>query len=242
MHQITVGGVEVSVLRKPIRHLRLGVYPPHGRVRVAAPLGVSDEAIQRLVVNRLDWIRRHQARFEGQSRQSGLEVISGESHYFLGQPYVLRVVEQRGPARVALQGAASLELFVRPAASVEDRQRVLHNWYRQELKELIPPLLARWQPVVGVQAAEWGVRAMSTRWGSCNIRARRIWLSLELARKPIECLEYVLVHELTHLLERRHNQRFYGYLDRFMPTWRLARAALSGGDPAYLPSCLPAEL
>jgi hypothetical protein len=227
VHQITVGGVEVSVLRKAIRHLRLGVYPPSGRVRVAAPLGVSDEAIQRLIVSRLDWIRRHQARFEGQSRHSVLEVITGESHDFLGQPYVLRVVEQSGPARVALQGAASLELFVRPATTVEDRQRVLHNWYRQELKELIPPLLARWQPVVGVAAAEWGVRAMRTRWGSCNTRARRIWLSLELARKPVECLEYVVVHELTHLLERRHNQRFYGYLDRFMPTWRLARAALN---------------
>jgi predicted metal-dependent hydrolase len=224
------------VLRKPIRHLRLGVYPPHGLVRVAAPLGVSDDAIQRLVVSRLDWIRRHQARFEGQSGQSGREVISGESHYFLGQPYVLRVVEQRGPARVALQGVASIDLYIRPAASVEDRRRVLHNWYRQELKALIPPLLARWQPVVGVEAAEWGVRTMRTRWGSCNIRARRIWLSLELARKPAECLEYVVVHELVHLLERRHNQRFYGYLDRFMPTWRLARAALTGVpvNPALL--------
>ena len=226
MHQITVGGVEVSVLRKPIRHLRLGVYPPHGRVRLAAPLGVSDEAIRRLILSRLDWIRRHQARLEGQSRQCGLEVVSGETHHFLGRPYVLRVVEQRGPARVALEDAASMHLFVRPAASIEDRHRALHNWYRKELKELIPPLLARWQPVVGVSAAEWGIRMMRTRWGSCNIRARRIWLSLELARKPVECLEYVVLHELTHLLERRHNQRFYGYLDRFMPTWRLARAAL----------------
>jgi predicted metal-dependent hydrolase len=229
MPQITVGGVEVSVLRKPIRHLRLGVYPPEGRVRVAAPLGVSDEAIQRMVVSRLDWIRRQQARFEGLPRESRQEVVSGESHYFLGQPYTLRVVEQRGPGYVSLQCAAFIDLYVRPAASVEDRQRVLHGWYRQELKELIPPLLARWEPVLGVQAAEWGVRTMRTRWGSCNIRARRIWLSLELARKPVECLEYVVVHELTHLLERRHNQRFYGYMDRFLPTWRLARAALAPG-------------
>lgn len=226
VHQITVGGVEVAVHRKPVRHLRLVVYPPHGRVRVAAPLGVSDDAIQHLVVSRLDWIRRHQARFEGQSRQSALEVRSGESHYFLGQPYVLRVIEQRGPARVSLQGAAELHLYIRPGASAGERQRALSNWYRQELKALIPPLLARWQPVLGVQAAEWGVRSMKTRWGSCNIRARRIWLSLELARKPAECLEYVVVHELVHLLERGHNQRFYAYLDRFLPTWRLAGTAL----------------
>jgi len=227
VHQITVGGVEVSVLRKPIRHLRVGVYPPYGRVRVAAPLGVSDEAIHQVIVSRLDWIRRHQARFEGQPRQAALEMISGESHYFLGQPYVLRVFEQKGPGSASLQCAAFIDLYVRPAASVEDRQRVLHRWYRQELQDLIPPLLARWQPVLGVAAAEWGIRAMRTRWGSCNIRARRIWLSLELARKPVECLEYVVVHELAHLLERRHNQRFYGYMDRFLPTWRLARAELN---------------
>ena len=122
----------------------------------------------------------------------------------------------------------NLHLHVRPGASAGERQRALSNWYRQELKALIPPLLARWQPVLGVQAAEWGVRSMKTRWGSCNIRARRIWLSLELARKPVECLEYVVVHELVHLLERGHNQRFYAYLDRFLPTWRLARTALRG--------------
>jgi hypothetical protein len=156
-------------------------------------------------------------------------VISGESHYFLGQPYTLRVFPQKGPGCVSLQCAPFIDLYVRPGASVLDRQRVLHRWYREELKELVPPLLARWQPVVGVAAAEWGVRMMRTRWGSCNIRARRIWLSLELARKPVECLEYVVVHELTHLLERRHNHRFYGYMDQFLPTWRLARALLAPG-------------
>lgn len=227
VHQITVGGVAVSVHRKAIRHLRIGVYPPDGGVRISAPFGVSDAEIHRAVASRLEWISQKQARFAARAREPRLEVISGESHYFLGRPYTLRVVEQAGPARVTLQGTASLELFIRSATRAEDRQRVLHRWYREALKDLIPPLLARWEPVLGVQAAEWGVRKMSTRWGSCNIRARRIWLSLELARKPVECLEYVVVHELVHLLERRHNRRFYNYLDRYLPTWRFARAELN---------------
>ncbi len=220
--------MEVSVLRKAIRHLRLGVYPPDGRVRVAAPLAVSDAAIRLAILSRLEWIRRQLARFEGQPRPSGQEMISGESHFFLGQGYRLNVIPRQGPSRVALSGStASVDLYIRPAATRQDRARVLQRWYRQELRELIPPLLARWQPVLGVQAAEWGVKRMRTRWGSCNIRARRIWLSLELVRKPVECLEYVLVHELVHLLERRHNQRFISYMDQFLPTWRLARAELN---------------
>ncbi len=215
------------MLRRAIRHVRLGVYPPYGAVRLAAPIGVSDEEIQLAIVNRLPWIRRQQARFEGQPRQTRQEMVSGERHYFLGQPYVLHVIEQQGPARASMRGTDAIELSVRPSASVGDRERVLEHWYRKQLKELIPPLLTAWQPKMRVEAAQWGIRKMKTRWGSCNIRAKRIWLSLELARKPAECLEYVVVHELVHLLERRHNQRFVAYMDQFLPTWRLARAELN---------------
>ena len=227
MLKVTVSGVEVSVLRKPIRHLRLGVYPPYGTVRLAAPIGASDEEIQLTIINRLPWIRRQQARFEGRPRQAQLEMVSGERHYFLGQPYVLQVIEGKGAARVSLQGTDSIELLVRPSSSLVDRARALEHWYREQLKELVPPLLTAWQPKMRVEVAQWGIRKMKTRWGSCNIRARRIWLSLELARKPAVCLEYVVVHELTHLLERRHNQRFVAYMDQFLPTWRLARAELN---------------
>ena len=227
MRKITVSGVEVSVLRKAIRHLRLGVYPPDGTVRLAAPIGVSDEELELAIVNRLPWIRRQQARFAGRPRQAQQELVTGERHYFLGQPYILQVGERRGTPRVSLQGADSIELLVRPSSSLVDRTRALEQWYREQLKDLIPPLLTAWQPKMRVEAAEWGVKKMRTRWGSCNIRARRIWLSLELARKPAACLEYVVVHELTHLLERRHNRRFVAYMDQFLPTWRLARAELN---------------
>jgi predicted metal-dependent hydrolase len=235
VHQITVSGVEVSVLRKAIRHLRLGVYPPYGTVRLAAPIGASDEEIELLIANRLPWIKRQQARFEGRPRPTSQEMVSGECHYFLGQPYVLHVIERQGSARVSIHGTDAIELSVRPSSSLADRARALEHWYREQLKELVPPLLAAWQPRMRVEAAQWGIRKMRTRWGSCNIRARRIWLSLELARKPAVCLEYVVVHELVHLLERRHNQRFVAYMDQFLPTWRLARAELNrlpGGTAA----------
>lgn len=231
MLTLTVSGVEVSVLRKAIRHLRLGVYPPHGAVRLAAPIGVSEEEIQLAIVNRLPWIRRQQARFAGRPPQTQPEMVSGERHYFLGQPYVLQVRERKGAARVSLQGADSIELLVPPSSSHVDRARALEHWYREQLKALIPPLLTTWQPEMRVEAAQWGIKKMKTRWGSCNIRARRIWLSLELARKPAACLEYVVVHELTHLLERRHNRRFVAYMDQFLPTWRLARAEINRPQP-----------
>jgi predicted metal-dependent hydrolase len=196
-------------------------------VRVAAPLVVSDEAVRLAVAGKLGWIKRQRARFAAQPRQSPREMVSGESHYYLGRRYRLRVYEHDGPAGVVVRGHTRLDLFVRPGANVEQRALVLQGWYRARLKALIPPLLEKWQPVLGVQAAAWGVKKMKTRWGSCNPTARRIWLNLELAKKPERCLEYVVVHELAHLLERRHDARFTAVLDRYLPQWREARDELN---------------
>jgi predicted metal-dependent hydrolase len=151
----------------------------------------------------------------------------GESHYFLGRRYRLRVVEHDGPSRVAVGSASYLELFVRPSAGEEQREMLLQRWYREQLRLLIPPLLEKWEPVLGVKVAEWGIKRMKTRWGSCNTRARRIWLNLELAKKPPQCLEYIVVHEMMHLLERRHNGRFTTLMDEHLPAWRLHRGELS---------------
>jgi len=231
-HQITISGMKVEVVRKAIKNLHLGVYPPHGRVRVAAPLAVSDDAVRLAVIGKLGWIKRQRAKFEAQPRQSQREMVSGESHYFLGQRYRLRVVEHDGPARIALRGKASIDLFVRRDTTAEKREAVLHCWYREQLNALIPPLLEKWQPV-GVQVAAWGIRKMKTKWGSCNANARRIWLNLELAKKPVRCLEYIIVHELVHLLERHHNDRFHALMDDCMPTWRLRRVELNRGLLAH---------
>lgn len=225
-HQITVHTLTVDVVRKAIKNLHLGVYPPHGRVRVAAPLAVNDEAVRLAVIGKLGWIRRQQAKFDIQPRQGKREMVNGESHYFLGQRYRLRVVSHEGPARVVC-GKSYLELHVRPALDAEQRERVLMGWYREQLRQLIPSVLAVWEPKVGACAAEWGIKKMKTRWGTCNTEAARIWLNLELAKRPAECLEYVVVHELVHLIERGHNDRFVGLMDQIMPPWRLHRAVLN---------------
>lgn len=225
--RITVSGIAVEVVRKDIKNLHLGVYPPNGRVRVAAPLVVSDEAVRLAVIDKLAWIRRQKARFAEQPRQSEREMVNGESHYFMGRRYRLRVHEQNIPARVALRGIASLDLFVRPGTNSAQREAALHRWHREQMKTLIPPLLEKWQPVLGVQVAAWGIKKMKTKWGSCNVDARRVWLNLELAKKPPQCLEYIVVHELVHLLERHHNERFTALMDGFMPQWRLHRNMLN---------------
>lgn len=226
LRRITVSGIAVEVVRKDIKNLHLGVYPPLGRVRVAAPLVVSDEAVRLAVIDKLGWIKRQRAQFATQPRQSEREMVNGESHYFLGRRYRLRVHEQDGPARVAICGVASLDLFVRPGTATELREAVLLRWHREQLKALIPALLDQWQPVLGIQVADWGIKKMKTKWGSCNVAARRIWLNLELAKKPVQCLEYIVVHELVHLLERNHNERFTALMDRHLPDWRHRREVL----------------
>ena len=226
---IRVGALSVEVVRKNIKNLHLGVYPPNGRVRVAAPLVVDDEAVRLAVIDKLGWIKRQKAKFAEQPRQSQREMVNGESHYFLGQRYRLRVHEHEAPARVAVRGIASLDLFVRPGASAEQREAALLHWYREQLKALIPPLLEKWQPILGVQARAWGIKKMKTKWGSCNSTAKRLWFNLELAKKPVPCLEYIVVHELVHLLERNHTDRFTALMDGFMPNWSVCRATLNSG-------------
>ena len=229
---ISIGGVEVWVVRKAIKNLHLGVYPPHGRVRVAAPFAVSDDAVRLAVIGKLAWIRRHQAAFAAQPRQSDRELVSGESHYFLGRRYRLRVIEgQRAPTVV--RRTCTIELHVRPRAGKRRREAVLQRWHRQELKGLIPALLEKWQAVLGVHGAAWGVKRMKTRWGSCNPQAHRIWLNLALVQKPVHCLEYIVVHELAHLIERRHNVRFAAILDRHLPRWKAYRRELNGAPLAH---------
>lgn len=234
MHQIVVNDLVVDVFRKKIKNLHLAVYPPNGRVRVAAPLHIDDEAVRLAVISRLAWIKRQQAKFAGQERQSAREYVSGESHYFQGNRYLLDVIYQDAPPKVILYSNTRLELHVRPGSSTPQRERVLLNWYRQQLKEQIPALVSKWEAVIGVEVAEWRIKHMKTRWGTCNIEHCRIWLNLELAKKSPRCLEYIIVHEIVHLLERHHNHHFVALMDQFMPQWRLLRAELNQAPLAHV--------
>jgi hypothetical protein len=230
---ITVSGLPVEIVRKNIKNLHLGVYPPTGRVRVAAPLRVNNEAVRLAVIGKLGWIKRQQARFERQPRQSEREMVSGESHYFAGQRYRLRVHPANGPAKVVIRNNAIIELHVRPDASVESRRKVMMNCYRQHLKNAIPPLLKKWQKRLGVEVSAFGIKRMKTKWGTCTVDARRIWINLELAKKSTDSLEYVVMHELVHLLAKHHDDRFVAIMDKHLPRWRSLREELNGSPLAH---------
>ena len=192
LSHITVSNIRVDVVRKDIKNAHLAVYPPTGRVRIAAPLRMTDQSIRLLAVSKIAWIRKHQKRINAQPREMPREYVNGESHYYQGRRYLLRVVEQYGKHKVELKSGRYMVLHVHPGASVPSRDRVVREWYRERVKDLAPPLLAKWEKAMGVHAAEWGVKAMRTKWGSCNVKAARIWLNLELAKKPHRCLDYII--------------------------------------------------
>ncbi|RSK47147.1 M48 family metallopeptidase [Hymenobacter rigui] len=220
-----IAGLEVDLIRKKIRSLRLTVYAG-GRIRVAVPQHASEAAIEQFVQARRAWIQQHQQRFAAHTPRPTLQYVSGEQVEYLGQPYELVIVPSSIRPTVVVQDT-QLQLHMPAASTAAQREAVLTHWYRLQLKQMLPDLLLKWQPVVGRQAASWGVKQMRTRWGTCNIGARRIWLNLELIKRPQECLEYVVVHELVHLHERLHNARFWGLMDLFMPNWRQYKADLN---------------
>ena len=230
---ITVDNIPVDVKRKDIKNLHVGVYPPDGKVRVSAPQHMDDEAIRLAIVSRLGWIRRQQQGFARQHRESAREMVTGESHYYRGRRYRLNVIEKPGRAQIRLINNTTMELQVPPGMDTAGRWRLLDRWYRQRLREQLPDLLRQWEPIIGVQVAECRIRRMKTRWGSCNIEAGRIWLNLELVKKPTLCLEYILIHEMVHFLERQHTDRFRDLMDQFMPDWGLRRDELNRAPLAY---------
>jgi predicted metal-dependent hydrolase len=227
MHQITVSNITIDVVRKDIKNLHLAVYPPTGRVRIATPLHIDDEAVRLFAISKLSWIKKHCKRFENQQRETKRKYVSGESHYYEGHRYLLNVIYHDATPKVEIRNKKYIDLYVRPNSTAEQRERVMTKWYRQRLKEKIPALLEKWQTMIGVQVYAWEVKQMKTRWGTCRREAKRIWLNLELAKKPVHGLEYIIVHELVHLLERHHNDRFIALMDKFMPQWRFHQNELN---------------
>lgn len=232
-HYIQVAGTRVELVRKRVKNLHIGVYPPSGRVRVAAPLHFDDDALRMAIISRLPWIRRKQAEFQHQDRQSQREFVSGESHYFEGWRYRLHVVEHDGQQGICLPNRTTMELRVRPGTGREKREEIMERWYRQQLRGQVPPLLEKWELNLGVQASEVRIKKMKTRWGTCNSEVGRIWLNLELAKKPLVCTEYIVVHELAHLIERSHNERFRHLMDHSLPQWNLYRDQLNQAPLAH---------
>ena len=227
MHQITVGNISIDVVRKDIMNLHLGVYPPNGRVRIASPLKIDDEAVRLFAISKMAWIKKHQLKFEAQQRQSERQFVSGESHYYKGNRYLLNVIYHNAGPKVEIRNKTYIDLYVRVGSTLEQREKVLTEWYRRQLKDQIPSLIDKWQKIIGIKVNDWGIKKMKTKWGTCTIASCRIWLNLELAKKPEHCLEYIIVHEMIHLIERNHTDRFVAYMNKFMPQWHLYKEELN---------------
>ncbi len=233
MTSLRLGDIAVDVILKDIKNVHLSVYPPTGRVRISAPKRMSVDTIRVYAVSKLDWIKQQQMRLREQERDSRREYIDRESHYVWGRRHLLKVVEEDASPQVELRPGTML-LRVRPGASEEARKAVVAGWYRQTLKAAAQPLIDVWQRRLRVEAQRLFVQQMRTKWGSCNTTERSIRLNTELAKKPRECLEYVVLHELVHLIERRHDERFREYMDRFMPQWRQFRDELNRAPLAHV--------
>lgn len=237
MQQISLGDITVDVVQKDIKHLHLSVYPPTGRVKIAAPERMNIDTIRIYALSKLGWIRKQQAKQQAQEREAPRDYLTRESHYSLGKRYLLKVIERDATPEVILKHR-TIELYVRPEATKAKKQEVLDAWYRQQLKDMVPAYISKWEKRMGVTVEEFAVKRMRTKWGTCNANACRIWLNLELAKKPIQCIEYIVVHEMVHLLERSHNSRFIAYMDKFLPQWRqykdeLNRLPISHVDWGY---------
>ena len=217
----------MEFVRKDIKNLRIGIYAPNGDVRVAAPLRLEETTVRDFVISRIGWIARKRAELVRSEVRPRQRIVSGEVHYFEGRPHVLEVNEAPGRSRVTRPSDATLALRVAPGTDSGARRDVLRAWYRGQLRARLDVVVARWEERLGIKVAEVRIRQMTTRWGSCNARARRIWLNLDLIRRPPGCLEYVVVHELVHFLERHHNPRFHGFMDTLLPDWRERRIQLT---------------
>jgi len=226
MLKIKLGNISIEVEKKNIKNIYLSIYPPLGKVKISAPQRMDLNTIRIFAISKLSWIKKQQEIFKNQAREAPREYLTRESHYFKGKRYLLKIVEREAKPKVILRHN-EIELHLRANTTSKKRQQILDEWYRAELKKIVPKLLEKWEPKMGVKCHEFGIKKMRTRWGTCNIDAKRIWLNLELAKKPPQCLEYVVVHELVHLLERKHNNRFIAFMDEFMPQWRFYKEQLN---------------
>jgi len=225
-YQLKVSGIDIGVTRKDIKNLHINILPPDGRVRVSAPLNMSQESIRLAIVSRLTRIKREQKSMSEYIRESRKEMISGESYYVDGNHYVLDVIEINKSPEIIIRNKKTIELRIRPNTSREKREQIMQEWLRNRMRNNLAELIPKWESIVSVKASYYGIKRMRTKWGSCNSEQKRIWLNLELAKKTPQCLEYVLVHEIIHILEPKHSDRFFELLDEYMPTWRIHRDTL----------------
>ena len=225
--EIIISGFNITVLKKDIKNLHLNVLPPDGKVRVSAPKRMDDRSIRVFIISKLPWLEKHVNSFKERPRETPREYISGESHYFKGERYLLNVIEYGGKPFITLNNKKYIDFYVKKDAHLEEKKKVFLLWQREELAKELSCIFNKWQGIMGVSAEEWRIKRMKTKWGTCNTSAKRIWINLELAKKPVYCIEYIVVHELAHLIERNHNKRFTAVMDKFIPQWRSYKKELN---------------
>lgn len=223
---IHIGEIEIALTRKDVKHVHLSVHPPQGRVSLVAPSGTRLEVARAYAVSKIGWIREQRAKLQGQARETPRQFIGRESHYLWGRRYLLTVLEDDKTPGVRLSHIR-ITLRVRPGSSVERRAEIIHEWHKELLHDLVRRLITKWEATLNVKVTAYFLQRMKTKWGSCNHRAGHIRLNTELVKKPKDLVEYVVVHEMLHLIEPKHSERFVGLLDTHYPTWREARAELN---------------
>lgn len=227
MEYVKIGDNSIEIVRKDIKNIHLRVYPPDGRIQISAPKKMEMDSIRLFAITKSNWISKKRQELQEYSRQSDREYVSGENHYFKGNRYRLKVIFQHTDPRIELQGNQFMNLYVRREATIERRSEILKDWYRNNLKEIIEPLVHKWEKLLDVAVEHWEIKQMKTLWGSCNHKRKSILFNLELAKKPIHCIEYIVAHEIAHLIERNHNERFVALLDGNIPNWRLIKQQLN---------------
>lgn len=226
MEQIQIEGVEINIIQKKIKNIHLRVYPPSGEVRLSVPKRMTLSEIKTFIILRLSWIRDKQNKIRDRKITMPLKYLDGEEHYFFGKKYILKIFEKKSAPLIFIRDGI-IELHIKKRSSFEQRKKIISEWQRREMKNLIPQYIAALEIKMKVKVHDFGIKKMKTRWGTCNIRAKRIWLNLELAKRPIACLEYIIVHEMAHLLERSHNKKFIAHMDHFLPNWREIKKILT---------------
>lgn len=226
MESIQLGDLTIEVTRKTVKNVHLSVHPPNGRVTLVAPTSTRLEVARAYAISKLSWIHDQQAKLQAQARETPRQFVERESHHLWGRRYLLSIVEQEAKPSVKLDHRR-ITLMVRPGSPLKKREEVMHDWYRELLHKTVPVLIEKWQPVLGVSVHAYFLQRMKTKWGACNHRSGTIRLNTELVKKPKDLLEYVLVHEMLHLIEPTHGQRFVDLLDKHYPSWREARAELN---------------
>lgn len=226
IEQIILADCLIEITRKNIKHVHLGVYPPNGSVRISAPLCTDLNKIRVFAISKLSWIKKQQQKIQQQKREFPREYLERESHYLWGKRYLLKIIEEHSPTKI-IQKHSCLVMFVRPNTTQEQRANILSSWYREQLKAELPELIEKWAPILNIEVNKFYIQQMKTRWGSCNPQKQNIRLNTELAKKPLICLEYIVVHEMLHLIEPSHNTKFMTLMKQFMPKWHQVKEELN---------------